>query len=212
MKIIAFNGSPRKNWNTAQLLKEALKGAESKGAETELVNLYGINFKGCISCMACKMNGGKSWGKCGYKDDLSAYLDDVFNNADGLIIGSPIYFGRVTGEAASFIERLAFPFVRYSDYASLFPRKIKTAMIYTMNVTEEMMNSLGYAQHVKLNESFMKRIFGSCKTLGAFNTLQVDDYNRFAVYGTEEDKRKSRAENFPEDLKKAFELGQTLAG
>lgn len=210
MKIIAFNGSPRKNRNTAQLLKEALKGAEATGAQTELVNLYDIDFEGCVSCFACKRNGGKSWGKCGYRDDLSTYLDDVYDNADALIIGSPIYFGRVTGEAASFIERLCFPFVRYKDYASLFPRKIKTAMLYTMNVTEEMMNTFGYAQHVKLNESFMKRIFGSCKTLGSFNTLQVDDYEKFAVYGSEEEKRKNHAESFPEDLKKASRLGVSL--
>jgi multimeric flavodoxin WrbA len=210
MKVIAFNGSPRKSWNTAQLLQEALKGAESAGAETELVNLYDVDFKGCVSCFACKKNGGSSWGKCGYKDEISAYLDDVYNNADAVIIGSPIYFGRITGEAASFIERLCFPFVRYKDYGTLFPRKIKTAMVYTMNVTEEMMHTFGYAPHVKLNENFMKRIFSSCTTLSSFNTLQVDDYEKFAVYGIEEEKRKSRAEDFPNDLKRAYELGASL--
>lgn len=54
MKVIALNGSPRKKWNTATLLKHALDGAASKGAETELIHLYDYNYKGCISCFACK--------------------------------------------------------------------------------------------------------------------------------------------------------------
>jgi multimeric flavodoxin WrbA len=58
--VIAVNGSPRKRWNTAMMLEHALKGAESKGAETELIHLYDLDFKGCTSCFACKLKGGKS--------------------------------------------------------------------------------------------------------------------------------------------------------
>ena len=54
MKVIAVNGSPRKTWNTATLLEHALAGAAGSGAETELVHLYDLEFKGCISCFACK--------------------------------------------------------------------------------------------------------------------------------------------------------------
>jgi multimeric flavodoxin WrbA len=50
MKVIVLNGSPRKKWNTATLLKHAFDGAASKGAETELIHLYNYNYKGCISC------------------------------------------------------------------------------------------------------------------------------------------------------------------
>ena len=50
---MAFNGSPRKDWNTATLLNKALEGAASKGATTELIHLYDLNYKGCISCFAC---------------------------------------------------------------------------------------------------------------------------------------------------------------
>jgi multimeric flavodoxin WrbA len=55
MKVIALNGSPRKKWNTATLLKHAVDGAASNGAETELIHLYDYNYKGCISCFACKV-------------------------------------------------------------------------------------------------------------------------------------------------------------
>jgi multimeric flavodoxin WrbA len=54
MKAIGVNGSPRKKWNTATLLKKALEGAASEGAKTGLVHLYDLDYKGCISCFACK--------------------------------------------------------------------------------------------------------------------------------------------------------------
>ena len=54
MKVMAVNGSPRKDWNTGTLLNKALEGAKSIGAETEFIHLYDYSFKGCISCFACK--------------------------------------------------------------------------------------------------------------------------------------------------------------
>ena len=132
MKVIAFNGSPRKKWNTGTLLEKALEGAASQGAQTELIHLYDLNFKGCISCFACKTKGGKSYGKCAVQDDLTPVLKKV-EEADALILGSPIYFGVVTGEMRSFMERLLFPYRPYvppSDpRQTLFPRKINTGFI-----------------------------------------------------------------------------------
>lgn len=61
MKVIAINGSTRKQWNTGTLLNKALEGAASFGAETEIINLYDLNFKGCTSCFACKIKNGKSF-------------------------------------------------------------------------------------------------------------------------------------------------------
>ena len=62
MQALFINGSPRKNGNTAKLLKRAMEGATEAGAETELINLYdrSLNFKGCMSCFACKLKGGKT--------------------------------------------------------------------------------------------------------------------------------------------------------
>lgn len=57
MKIIAVNGSARKNRNTSILLKKALEGAESTGAQIELVNLYDLEYKGCTGCLGCKVKG-----------------------------------------------------------------------------------------------------------------------------------------------------------
>ena len=54
MKVIAVNGSPRKEWNTAAMLEKALAGAADQGAETELIHLYDLKYTGCTSCFACK--------------------------------------------------------------------------------------------------------------------------------------------------------------
>lgn len=208
MKIIAFNGSPRKNWNTAILLNKALEGAASRGAETQLIHLYDLNYKGCISCFACKMKDGKSYGRCPVNDDLK----DVFRKieeADALIIGSPIYFGRVSGEMAAFLDRLLFQYLVYSQTErSLFPKKIKTGFIYTMNVTEDMFSTMRMDVPVRFNEIALTKVFGSSETLMSFDTYQFDDYSKVvAPMFDPESKAKRRAEVFPEDCRKAFGMG-----
>ncbi len=211
MKIMAFNGSPRKTWNTATLLNKALEGAASKGAETELVHLYDVTFKGCISCFACKTKGGKSYGRCAVRDGLAPILKRI-EEADALILGSPIYFGNVTGEMRSFMERLFFQYLTYTDpVQSLAPRKVKTGFIYTMNVTEAQMQQFGVGQCVANNERVLSMLFGSAESLCSFDTLQFDDYNK--VVATRFDP-KSKAERrrtvFPDDCRRAYELGGRL--
>jgi multimeric flavodoxin WrbA len=73
MKVLAFNGSPREHWNTAQLLGKALEGAASQGAETQLVHLYEIDFKGCTSCFSCKIRRARPVPCC-FKDPLTPFL------------------------------------------------------------------------------------------------------------------------------------------
>ena len=212
MKVIAFNGSPRKKWNTATLLEKAVEGAASRGAETELVHLYELNFTGCKSCFACKTKNGESYGRCVVKDDLEPILKNV-EGADALILGSPVYFLDVTGEMRSFMERLMFPYLTYTDPPqSLFPRKIHTGFIYTMNATEEQMNEFGFGQHLSLNEMLLQMIFGASETLFCFDTYQFKDYSmvvsdRFDV----ERKAKRRGEIFPKDCEKAYEMGRRFA-
>lgn len=100
MKIYAINGGPRKKFNTAKLLQAALDDAAaapcSETVETEMIHLHDLNYKGCVSCFSCKRVGGKSYGHCAVKDDLAPVLEKL-SQADGLIFGSPIYFGNVTG-------------------------------------------------------------------------------------------------------------------
>ena len=211
MKVIAINGSPRKKWNTATLLKHALKGAESAGAETKLVHLYDLDYKGCISCFACKLKGGKSFGKCAINDDLAPLLEEI-RTVDALILGSPIYFGDVTGEMRSFMERLFFQFPIYEpDAAVRQPKKVRTAWVYTMNVTEELARQMGYGRMFRDNAALLERFFGSCESLMCYDTLQFDDYSKYAARRFDPaSKRKRHEEAFPEDCKRAYELGARL--
>lgn len=212
MKIIAINGSPRKKWNTAMLLEKALEGAASQGAKTELIHLYDLNFKGCVSCFACKTKGGKSYGRCAVQDDLTPILEKT-GKADAFILGSPIYFGTVTGEMRSFMERLLFPFMTYTDPpGSLFPRRIDTGFIVTMGATEEMAKERGFNLHVSLNEMLLKMTFGASEALCSFDTYQFEDYSKVvAVRFDPEKKAKRREEVFPRDCEKAFNMGARFA-
>jgi multimeric flavodoxin WrbA len=210
-KVIAINGSPRKTWNTATLLKKALDGAASQGADTELVHLYDLTFTGCTSCFACKLKGGKSYGKCAVQDGLTPVLETI-PDADALILGSPIYFGTVTGEMKSFMERLLFQYHAYTNPpSSLLEKKIRTAFIYTMNVSEQQMREYHYTVHTALNESLLSRTFGHAESLFAFETLQFRDYNKvvFSYFDPEERKERRRMV-FPQDCKRAFDLGARL--
>jgi len=211
MKVIGINGGPRKKWNTASLLNKALEGAASKGAETEMIHLYDLNFKGCVSCFACKTKGGKSYGRCAVKDDLTPLLRKV-EEVDAMILGSPIYFGTVTGEMRSCMERLLFPYLAYTNPpSSLFERKINTGFIYTMNAPEERIGQHG-GQHIGLNEMMLKMVFGTSESLMSFETYQFDDYSTVVsdLFDVEQRTRR-RKEVFPEDCARAFELGAKLA-
>ncbi|ABB31676.1 NADPH-dependent FMN reductase [Geobacter metallireducens RCH3] len=212
MKVYAVNGSPRKNWNTAMLLEHALSGAASQGAETELIHLYDLTFKGCTSCFACKLKEGKSYGKCAMKDGLTPALEKLAT-ADAFILGSPIYFGTVTGEMRSFMERLLFQYLAYTrPPSSLFTRNIPTAFIYTMNVSEEIMKENQYPIHIGMNENYLARIFGQAETLCSYETLQFEDYDKVVFnYFDPEERRQRRRDVFPEDCRKASELGARLA-
>ncbi len=210
MKIMAINGSPRKRWNTAQLLREALKGAESMGAETELVHLYDLTYRGCVSCFDCKRRGAIPC-HCYLKDDLSPVLDRVLQS-DGLLLGSPIYFGNVTGEMRSFLERLAFITMSYDDYsARIFPGHVDAAFFFTMNVGAQAMAM--YEPMMNGAASLLKKLGGRVETYAATNTLQFDDYSKYHAAGFDEaEKIAHRERQFPKDLAAAFEIGARMAG
>ncbi len=212
MKVIGVNGSPRKKWNTGTLLAKALEGAASQGAETESYHLYDLNYKGCVSCFACKMKDGKSYGGCAARDDLSPILKKL-DEVDAIILASPIYFGTVTGQMRSFMERLVFPYFTYTDPpGSIFPRKIRTRFICTLGAPEELARERGFDKHILANEMLLKMVFGDAETLCSFDTYQFEDYSKVvAPRWDPAQKAKRRAEIFPVDCQMAFEMGARLA-
>ena len=206
MKTVIINGSPRKNFNTAKILKSAMKGAESIGDEVLYIDLYDLSFTGCRSCLACKRVGIDNPCKCYCKDDLSPVLEKILE-ADRLIMGSPIYFGQPTAELRALLERLVFPALSYKTLSSLYDGKLDIDVILTMNAGEDYYN--------KSYDSSMKEYFGPFGLLnGAINiypvcdTLQVNDYSKYEMnldWG--EHKKKVNEALFPKELEKAFNIG-----
>ncbi|MDR1179428.1 MAG: flavodoxin family protein [Spirochaetales bacterium] len=211
MNVLAVNGSPRKGWNTHLLVQEALRGAASGGANTELVHLYDLNFRGCISCFECKRPGGPSLGRCAVRDELRPVLDKI-DACDALIVGSPIYIHEISASARAFIERLTFQYITYrKDGSSFFKRRIQTALIYTMNIPESSLEDAGYSAMFKTYETLFTRLLGPVQSLICTATWQTPDYSKYemSMFNGEE-RKKRREEVFPMDLKKAFEMGVAL--
>jgi multimeric flavodoxin WrbA len=212
MKIIGINGSPRKGWNTHTLVEDCLKGAASKGAETELINLYDFDFRGCVSCFQCKRLEGPSLGRCAVQDSLRPVLDKI-DVCGGLILGSPVYIGEVTASTRALIERLTFQYISYGeDRKSRFARRIPVGLIYTMNVPGEALESSGYKARFKFYEDLFTRILGPAKTLLSTETWQTENYGKYGITMFDEGaRRKRREEVFPRDRRGAFDLGACCA-
>ena len=210
-KLIAINGSPRKNWNTAELLKHAVQGAKDAGAEAEIVNLYTLNFKGCTSCFACKLKT-RPHGSCAMKDDLTPVLQAV-TAADAVIFGSPIYFMNLSSGMIAFLERLLFSNYIYSDeIPTVFPKKMPNAFIYTMNMTTKHFEQFGMSARLGMMEVFAEKILGVVpKILRAFDTVQFKDYSRYesSIFDPAE-KIAYREKNFANDCAAAYDIGRTL--
>ena len=213
VKALFVNGSPRKNYNTAQLLHRAMEGAQEAGAEVEMVDLYdrSLNYKGCMSCFACKLKGGRK-GVCSFPDGLKPVMEKAVE-ADVLVCGSPVYCGYPTAGLRAFMERLVFQAVNYSDFGHPLTGKPKrSATILTMNCPdEETYRANNY--HILMDASARQLgMFGPTELLYSFDTYQFNDYSRYdAAQLPEEHKARVRETRFPQDLQKAYELGKRLA-
>ena len=109
MKVLLINGSPRKNGCTARALKEVAVTLESEGVETETVDILAADIRGCIACGRCS-----KIGKCAF-DDIVNVVAEKFKDADGLIVGAPVYYGSPNGSIISFLDRLFYstPFSKH---------------------------------------------------------------------------------------------------
>ena len=105
MKAIAFNGSPRKDGNTTILIRRLLDGLEHEGIETELVQLSEKEIRGCIACYKCFESQD---GRCAVKNDAANEYIEKIMAAQGVVLGSPVYFQDVTPEMKALIDRAGF--------------------------------------------------------------------------------------------------------
>lgn len=213
MKFFAINGSPRPKCNTAMLLDKSLEGVKSifPDAETQRIDLYDLDFKGCRSCFACKKINGRHYGRCVSRDDLKPVLDEVVQS-DGVILGSPIYFSDVTGVMRCFLERFMFPFVAYSKKETVEHKKMPIGYIYTMNASKEVSHQIDYHKIHDHFEMGIGMVFEKPQHLYVYETYQFRDYSKYVSDAFDEAERRQIRENqFPKDLKSAFELGRNIA-
>ena len=207
-KIIIIDGGPRKTFNTASMLKKVAEGANSvsEGIEVKSYRLYDIDYKGCMSCLACKIKG-KAVNICKFKDALTPILEEIAE-ADGLVLGSPNYFGEISGQMRTFLERLAFPWLSYNDYSNTAPKRMPVVLIETQNGTKEYNNCNGYGSM----EFCISQALGEPEKLIAYNTYQVKNYNNYELAGfSEEAKRQYRDAHWEDDLQQAYNAGKRMA-
>lgn len=207
-KIIIIDGGPRKTFNTASMLKKVAEGANSvsEGTEVKSYRLYDLDYKGCMSCLACKIKG-KAVNICKFKDALTPILEEIAE-ADGLVLGSPNYFGEITGQMRAFLERLAFPWLSYNDYSQTAPKRMPVLLIETQNGTKEYNNCNGYGTM----EYCISQTLGEPEKLIAYNTYQVKNYNNYELAGfSEEAKRQYRDAHWEDDLQQAYNAGKRMA-
>lgn len=102
MKILAINGSARKNGNTRILLATALNELEKEGAETRIISLAGRPIQGCLACYKCKENLD---GRCAFDKDGANGIIEAMRESDGILLGSPTYFSDMTASMKGLIER-----------------------------------------------------------------------------------------------------------
>ena len=208
MNILAISGAGDKKRNTATMLKSAFDGAMSvSGATGEVVNLYDLNFRGCIGCHSCKLLDESRFARCAMRDDLTPVLEKAID-ADVLLIGSPIYFSDITGEIRSFLERYLFPGITYNkDRVPTYPKRTKVGWVFTMNARGEFYNDF-FSGLVGTTE----RIIGPSEYVMAYQTQQFEDYSKYAATMFDVDMVKKRhIEQFPKDCAAAFDMGKRLA-
>jgi multimeric flavodoxin WrbA len=123
MKVIGFNGSARKDGNTATLINCVLGQLQKEGIETELFQLAGKKIRGCISCFKCFENKDQ---RCSVKDDVLNECIEKMLEAEGIILGSPTYFTDVTTEMKALIDRAGFVAKANED---MLKRKIGAAVV-----------------------------------------------------------------------------------
>ncbi|MCL2670273.1 MAG: flavodoxin family protein [Syntrophaceae bacterium] len=122
MKVIAFNGSPRKDGNTAILIETVFAELNQRGIETELIPLANREIRGCIACMGCAKAKDRH---CAVRKDAANEFIDHMLAADGIILGSPSYFQDITAEMKALIDRAGFV-ARSND--RMFKHKVGAAV------------------------------------------------------------------------------------
>ena len=189
MKTVVINASPRR--------------------KVEYIDLYKLDLHGCMSCLICKKADNERC-KCYWKDELSPLIERILD-ADTLLIGSPIYFNEPTSHYRALMERLIFCILSYDGFGSYYEGKVNVGLFFTMNAPEDYYETM-MEDYLQSSSQVFGMLNGEVKIYPVFNTLQVNDYSKYAMGAfDEEDKKLSREKRFPVDLDATFKIGAELS-
>lgn len=183
MKVIGIVGSPKKNSNTDLLVKEAMKAAEEKGAETAVYYVNDMNIKGCQGCFRC--NEGS---RCVIDDDMQT-LYDAIEGSDVVVMGSPVYMFQMIGQMRIVQDRL-YNYLETPAFTSRLPEGKKLGLIFTQGAED----ADAYRAGFELAEK-------------AFNLVGFRDVSSLVCPGLV---RPGEVSEKPEMLKQAYNLGEGL--
>lgn len=190
MKMLGIMGSPRTKGNSATLLKEILKGAKEKGANTNIVSLNNLDIKGCIGCDACN-----SSGKCVLKDDMHK-IYNMIDDADIVVFASPNYMGGIHGKLKCVLDRLyAYTIPNERGFSTKFDKKKKAVLIVAQGAPDTDTSSVEAFTPLRhaLNNIFEGRFDIPCKLFLGGELFGPND-----------------AANNMELMKKAYNMGTEL--
>ena len=143
-KVLLINGSPHEKGNTYFALNEAAKTLSEAGFKTEIVWIGNKPLRGCIACGTCATKGD---GHCVFNDDLCNEVIDKMNEADGLIVGSPVFYGTPTGNLLNLIHRMLFAGARVAGKpaaaVAVCRRGGSSAAFQTLQMPFQMVNITG---------------------------------------------------------------------
>lgn len=142
MKVVLFNGSPRREGNTFTALSEVARALKAEGIDTEMVQLGNKPVRGCIACGGCRQ---KDDGRCAFDDDTCNRLCQAAQEADAFVFGSPVYYGQPNGAMLAVMQRALFAAGKYFEYkpfatVAVCRRGGASAAFQTMNMACQMMN------------------------------------------------------------------------
>ncbi len=160
MKVIAFNGSPRKEGNTYQALKLVCDELEKKGIETEIIQVGSQDIRGCMGCNQCFK---KRDGKCVIKTDYVSLWIEKMKQADGILLGSPVHYSAVAANMKAFLDR-AFYVAGAND--SMFRHKVGASVVSVrrsggLPTFNELNHYLNYSEMILATSNYWNVIHGT---------------------------------------------------
>lgn len=178
----------------------------------ESIRLYPMKYSGCTGCYACKQKG-KPASLCQFKDALAPILEKA-QEADMLLIGTPVYFFTESAGTRAFIERLLYPWSAFhaDGYDTRRPKPMVAGLFYTLAGTEESVPAHGHRHFKDSTDQFFSLHFLHHEVLLAYETLHTNAYEKLELDSFDPGaRRKAREERFVKDCERASAIGASLA-